>query len=117
VITREEQRRIYRSSKDAERRYARMWGGERWGNRGIGHSDGDEGCPVSLEVKRSKKNRRVASVWIEQAWTNAEREGKPPVLVIVGHNDRHPIAVVDHAWLLELARRADGERVLPGVPA
>ena len=105
-MTREEQRRIYRASKDAERRYARAWGGERYGNRGQGHSDGDEACPVSLEVKRSIRARRVASAWIEQAWTNAGREGKPPVLVIVGHNDRRPIAVVDHTWLLELARRA-----------
>jgi hypothetical protein len=105
-MTREEQRRIYRASKDAERRYARAWGGERWGNRGMGHSDANESCPVSLEVKRSKKNMRVASEWIRQCWGHAEEEGKPPVLVITGHNDRHPIAVVDHTWLVDVCRRA-----------
>lgn len=103
-----ENARIYRASKDAERRCVRAWGGERWGNRGIGHSDGDEGCPVSLEVKRSKKSPRIMTAWTEQCWTNAAREGKPPVLVVVAPRQRveDGIAVVNHGWLLDLARRA-----------
>jgi hypothetical protein len=89
--------------KVTQRRIARLWGGEAsW--RGARGSDG-VGCPVSLEVKRSAR-RVPEGRWIEQAWRQARAEGKPPVLVVVGHRDQKPIAVVDHAWLLELARSA-----------
>lgn len=90
--------------KTVQRRIARMWGGEpAW--RGEPGSDGNRNgqCPVALEVKRSKR-RVPEGKWITQAITQGKAEKKPWVLIVVGHGDRSPIAVVDHAWLLGLYR-------------
>jgi hypothetical protein len=62
---------------------------------------------VSLEVKRSKR-RVPEGRWIDQAVEQGRRERRPWVLVVAGHGDRSPIAVVDHAWLLDLYQRAHG---------
>jgi hypothetical protein len=87
-----------------QREIARQWGGTgTW--RGQPGSDGGDGCPVSLEVKRSKRTGILAT-WITQARTQGKTDRQPWVLVVAGHNDRQPIAVVDHGWLLNLARQA-----------
>lgn len=89
--------------KVTQRRICRLWGMESaW--RGEHGSDGRGERTVSLEVKRSKR-RVPEGAWIAQAVAQGRAEGLPWVLVVVGHNDRAPIAVVDHAWLLELYRR------------
>ena len=93
--------------KALERRICRMWGGERSGPRGQDCSDclGGAELPVSVEITRSK-NRRVRHDKIKQAKRHGELEGKPWVLVVAGHNDRTPIAVCDHGWLVAVAKQA-----------
>jgi hypothetical protein len=89
--------------KRLELRVVRAWGGQR---RGLGQPGSDGvGAPVALEVKRSKR-RVPEGRWIAQAIAQGRREGLPWVLVVAGYRDRRPIAVCDHGWLLELARRA-----------
>lgn len=90
--------------KVVQRRICRLWGFETGAHRGEAGSDGrGSGPPLSLEVKRSK-HRVPEGRWIAQAVAQGKAERLPWVLVVVGHNDRAPIAVVDHAWLLELYR-------------
>lgn len=90
--------------KQVQRRICRMWGAESaW--RGEPGSDAKGSCPVSLEVKRSKR-RVPEGRWIDQAIAQGSSEDRPWVLVVVGHGDRHPIAVVDHDWLRALAAEA-----------
>lgn len=87
--------------KDLERRVAVAWGGRR---RGVYLAGSDcVGAPVALECKRSKR-RVPEGRWIAQAAAQGRAEGLPWVLVVAGHGDRAPIAVVEHAFLLELAR-------------
>jgi hypothetical protein len=93
--------------KVAQRRLCRAWGFQTGAWRGESGSDGRGDGPVSLEVKRAKR-RSPQSAWIEQAIDQGRREHRPWILVVVGHNDRSPIAVVDHAWLLDLYQRAHG---------
>jgi hypothetical protein len=90
--------------KVTQRRITRLWGAESaWlGEKG---SDARGACPVSLEVKRSKR-RVPEGRWIDQAVAQGKAEGRPWVLVVAGHGDRHPIAVVDHDWLHYLAGEA-----------
>jgi len=89
--------------KSAQRRIARAWGGEAtW--RGESGSDG-RGCPVALEVKRTKGGA-IRTAHVLQAKAQGRAEGLPWVLVVCDHNDRAPLAVVDHTWLLGLARTA-----------
>lgn len=89
--------------KTTQRRIARLWGGEAtW--RGEPGSDG-RGCPVALEVKCSRR-RVPEGRWIAQAIRQGQEEERPWILVVCGHHDRAPIAVVDHDWLLGLARAA-----------
>src|SRR5690348_9380480 len=89
--------------KTCQRRIARAWGGEAtW--RGESGSDG-RNCPVSLEVKRVKGGR-ILSKHVIQAQAQSKEDGLPYVLVVCDYNDRRPKAVVDHGWLLELAKAA-----------
>jgi hypothetical protein len=94
--------------KGLQRRIARAWGGQpAWiGDYG---SDGNNNgrCPVALEVKRSKRGTPLGA-WIVQAKAQGHHEHKPWLLVVAGHNDRAPIAVCDHAWVLDLYRKAHG---------
>lgn len=98
--------------KTFQRRIARMWGGEAtWrgeqGSDGRGRrADGSVAvCPVALEVKR-RKDGCIRMADVAQAIAQGKAEGQPWVLVVGGHRDKRPKAVVDHAWLVELARKA-----------
>lgn len=86
-----------------QRRCARAWGGQKT-HRGERGSDG-RGCVVSLETKRVKGGR-ILSAHVEQARRQSREDGLPFVLVVADHNDRDPLAVVSHKWLLGLARQA-----------
>ena len=86
-----------------QRKMARAWGGQKtW--RGEKGSDG-RGCVVSLETKR-RKGGRILSADVAQAQRQGKEDGLPWLLVVAGHNDRHPKAVCDEGWLRELAKAA-----------
>jgi hypothetical protein len=92
--------------KNCERRICTAWGGQRSGPLG---RDGPDctGTPVAIQVKRTGSTTGgIQGAWIAQAKRDAKRVGLPFLLVVAGHNDRAPVAVVDHAWLLELATKA-----------
>lgn len=93
------------SWKRAQRRICRQWGSESAWRGEPGADDKDASAPVSLEVKYSKR-RVPLGAWIAQAARQGRDDGRPWVLVVVGHHDRNPIAVVEHAWLLALAQKA-----------
>ena len=90
--------------KQLERRIATAWGGRRAGPLGAAVSD-CVNVPLAIEVKRSKA-QSIRSAWVQQAKAQGKAEGKDWLLVVAGHYDARPIAVCDHAFLLELARRA-----------
>lgn len=90
--------------KALERRVCAELGGRRGGPLGAAVSD-CVGTPYAVEVKRSKR-RCVLARWIEQAEAQGRREGRPWLLVVAGHGDRHPFAVVDFRLLADLTRRA-----------
>jgi hypothetical protein len=85
--------------KDLERRTCRALGGER---RGPGGGSDCVYTPFAVEVKRSKRGC-VLSSWLAQAKRQGAREQRPWLLVVAGHNDRHPIAVMDFALFTEIA--------------
>lgn len=86
-----------------QRRCARAWGGQKtW--RGEHGSDA-RGAVVSLETKR-RKGGRILSADVAQARRQGKEDGLPFVLVVADHNDRDPLAVVSHRWLLDLAKKA-----------
>jgi hypothetical protein len=95
--------------KDLERRVCRALGAERRPSVGRGGwatgTDDDGSCPFALEVKRSKR-RVPEGRWIEQARRNGKTDGRPWLLVVAGHNDRRPIAVLDFYELVLLAQQA-----------
>lgn len=84
-----------------------MWGGKRSGPLGEDCSDclGGRDLPVSIEVTRSK-NRRIRADKVKQARRHGAAEGKPWVLVVADHGDRAPIAIVEHSFLVALAKQA-----------
>jgi hypothetical protein len=90
--------------KDLERRVCRALGGERAGPMGAAVSD-CIGTPFAVECKRSL-NGVPRRAWVQQAKDQGEREGKPWLLVIAGHNDRRPIAVMDFWAFAQLAEEA-----------
>jgi hypothetical protein len=93
--------------KAAELRWCRLFGAGRRpsvGTAGWARGSDDDGSgPFAIEVKRSKR-RVPEGRWIEQARANAG--GRPWLLVVAGHNDRRPIAVVDAYWLAGVCRQA-----------
>lgn len=94
------------SWKALELRIAKMWGGTRTGPVG---RDGPDvaGVPVAIQIKRTANTTGgIKGAWIKQAQRDGKKAGLPWVLVIAGHNDRAPVAVVDHAWLVELWKEA-----------
>jgi hypothetical protein len=92
--------------KDLERRVCALLGGRRGGPSGASVSD-CVNTPFAVEVKRSSRpGPPILSKWVLQAKTNGRREGKPWLVVVAGHNDRHPIACLDLYVLAELAQRA-----------
>jgi hypothetical protein len=88
--------------KDLERRVCRALGGQRSG------PSGGSDCvytPFAVEVKRSKRGC-VLSSWLAQAKRQSAREGRPWLLVVAGHNDRSPIAVMDFRLFTKIAKDA-----------
>jgi hypothetical protein len=86
--------------KALELRIARAWGGERSGPVG---RDGPDvaGVPLAIQCKRTGSTTGgIRGAWIEQAKRDAKKAGLPWVLVVSKHNDRDPIAVVSHSWLV-----------------
>jgi len=79
-------------------------GGRRAGPIGAAVSD-IVNVPWSVECKRSKR-RVPEGRWIDQARDQGRREGRPWLLVVAGHNDRAPIAVLEFAEFVDLARAA-----------
>jgi hypothetical protein len=96
--------------KDLERRICRALGAQRRPSiDGIGGwargSDDNGDAPFAVEVKRSKR-KVPEGRWIEQARRNGKADGRPWLLVVAGHNDRRPIAVLDFYELVLLAQQA-----------
>jgi hypothetical protein len=92
--------------KVLELRICRMWGGQRSGPVGRDGCD-CTGTPVAIQCKRTGSTTGgIQGAWIRQAQRDAKKVGQPYVLVVAGHNDRAPVAVVDHAWLVRLAQQA-----------
>lgn len=89
--------------KDLERRICRALGGERSGPLGKLGAD-CQGTPFAVECKRT--SRMPCQQWLAQAKAHGKRDGKPWLLVIAGHNDRRPIAVLDFWQFAELAQKA-----------
>jgi len=88
--------------KELELRVCRAWGGGRAGPVG---RDGPDciGVPVAIQVKRtSRTTGGIQGKWIVQARRDGRRLGQPWVLVAAKHNDRAPVAVTDHNWLVSM---------------
>lgn len=93
--------------KDLELRVCRSLGGERSGPLGKGCSDCTYDVPFSVEIKRSKRaGPPVLASWIKQAREHARKEKRPWLVVVAGHNDRHPIVALDFETFLTLAHDA-----------
>jgi hypothetical protein len=90
--------------KDWERRACRALGGQRGGPQGAAVSD-CVGTPWSVECKRVTRPC-LRSEWLSQARSQSKKEGKPWLLLISGHNDRRPIAVLDFLAFCQLAEEA-----------
>lgn len=91
--------------KDLERRVCKALGGRRAGP--TGSTSDCVNVPFSVEVKRSSRpGPPVLSKWVIQARAQATRERRPWLLVVAGHNDRRPIAVLDFWELVDLAQTA-----------
>lgn len=97
------------SWKTLELRIARMWGGTRTGPVG---RDGPDvaGVPLAIQIKRTGNTTGgIKGAWINQAKRDGKKARMPWVLVVAGHYDRRPVAVVDHAWLVEVYMTARGQ--------
>lgn len=86
------------NAKTLERRVCRALGGER-----NGPNPGSDcvGVPYSVEVKRMVRPGLRQS-HLEQARRQSAKEGKPWLLVIAGHDDSHPIVVLDFKLFTEV---------------
>ena len=95
--------------KDLERRVCAALGTRRRGQVQAGGwaqgSDDDGSSPFALEVKRTSRYQ-LRQAWIEQARRQGKESVRPWLLVIGEHNDRRPIAVMDFAEFVLLARAA-----------
>ena len=95
--------------KDLEKRVCQALGADRKpsiGPAGYARGSDDDGrAYFSVETKRSKR-RVPEGRWIEQARRNGKADGRPWLLVVAGHNDRRPIAVLDFWELVQLAQDA-----------
>jgi hypothetical protein len=95
--------------KDLERRVCRALGAERRGQVGpdgwARGSDDDGSAPFSVETKRSKR-KVPEGRWIEQARRQGKADGRPWLLVVAGHNDPRPVAVLDFWEFVELLQEA-----------
>lgn len=95
--------------KDLERRICRALGAERRPSAGAGGwargSDDDGTAPFSVECKRTQRYQ-LRTRWIEQARQHGKDSGRPWLLVVGQHNDRHPVAVLDFWAFAELCQKA-----------
>jgi hypothetical protein len=92
--------------KDLERRVARALGGQRTGPQGRFGSD-ITGTPFSVECKRTVSSTGgIRGAWIDQARRQGRDEAQPWLLVVSGHNDRRPVAVLDFWAFAEIAQQA-----------
>lgn len=92
--------------KDLERRVCAALGGRRNGPAGAAVSD-CVGVPFAVEVKRSgRPGPPVLARWIVQARAQARREQRPWLVVVAGHGDRRPVAVLDFWEFVEIAQNA-----------
>lgn len=92
--------------KHTERTVCRAWGGERSGPQGREGPDCKD-TPVAIQVKRTGSTTGgIQGKWIAQARRDGKAVDLPFVLVVAQHNDRDPVAVCSHKFLLELARKA-----------
>jgi len=91
--------------KDLERRICTALGGRRAGP--TGPTSDCVNTPYAVEVKRSSRpGPPVLAKWVLQARAQSKREGKPWLLVVAGHNDRRPIAVLDFYELVDVLQQA-----------
>jgi hypothetical protein len=95
--------------KDLERRVCRALGAQRRGQTGpdgwARGSDDDGTAPFAVETKRTTRYQ-LRRTWIDQARRQGKTDGRPWLLVVSEHNDRHPIAILDFWALADLAQRA-----------
>lgn len=92
--------------KDLERRICRALGGERAGPLGAACSD-CVNVPFAVEIKRSTRTGPpILARWIQQAQRQGKTERRPWLLVVAGHNDRHPIVALDFWAFAQLAQEA-----------
>ena len=92
--------------KDLERRVCSALGGRRAGPQGAAVSD-CIGTPYAVECKRTKLDGpAVRGAWVKQARAQSRNEDRPWLLVVAGHNDRHPIAVMDFYALVQVLHKA-----------
>ena len=91
--------------KDLERRVCKALGGRRGGPTGM--TSDCVNTPFAVECKRSiRPGPPVLSKWILQAKAQSKREHKPWLVVVAGHNDRHPIVCLDFWAFAQLAQEA-----------
>jgi hypothetical protein len=94
--------------KDLERRICRALGAQRQvsiGPRGWARGADDDGtAPFAIEVKRSKR-KVPEGRWIQQARRNGTSE-RPWLLVVAGHYDVQPVAVLDFWEFVKLCEEA-----------
>lgn len=89
-------------AKAFERWCARLFGGRRRGNTGVGGCDVIE-APVALECKATAQ-LMIRTDWYEQAVRQGRDEGKPWVLAMRPKGWRDPVGLVDLKYLAHLVR-------------
>jgi hypothetical protein len=90
--------------KQLERRVCRALGGDRRGPTGVAVSDCID-TPFAVSVKRSKR-RVPEGRMIDGAVEFGRKEEKPWLLVVAGHSDREPLAVLSFPQLVQILREA-----------
>jgi hypothetical protein len=92
--------------KALELRICRALGGRRAGPLGASVSD-CVGIPWAAEIKRcAAPGPPVYARWIQQARAQAQREGKPWLVIVAGHNARRYTVTLDFVEFLQLAQQA-----------
>src|SRR5262249_13256437 len=93
--------------KDLERRVCRALGGQRAGLVGREHSDCTADVPFAVECKRSiRRGPPILATWVQQAREQSKKEGRPWLLVVPGHHDRHPIVAMEFELFVSMAHDA-----------
>jgi len=88
---------------------AKLFGGRRRGNTGVG------GCDVihtSLAIEcKAPAQLMIRTDWYEQAVRQGKQEGKPWVLAIRPKGWSNPVGIVDLKWLAELVPISEDDMV------